>query len=146
MPAGYGFGSAPAASTLSTMVGVSASGPVCFALWSSDRYGRLSTGHVTTTAQAKLTQAPNANISPPDAFGTVGEGTNSIAFSDASTDDGRIVSRTWDFGDPGSGAANGSSLPAPAHTFAEAGSYVVTLTVTDDDGLTSTASANVEIG
>ena len=57
------------------------------------------------------------------------------AFADASTDaDGTIASRTWDFGDPNSGASNASQDANPSHTFATAGTYQVKLTVTDNSG------------
>jgi PKD repeat protein len=53
-------------------------------------------------------------------------------FSDASTDpDGSVVGWNWDFGD-----ALSSTQQNPVHTFATAGTYTVTLTVTDDDGAT----------
>ena len=49
-------------------------------------------------------------------------------FSDQSNDDdGSIVSRSWDYGDGSSGAE-------PSHTYAVAGTYRVTLTVTDNGG------------
>lgn len=50
-----------------------------------------------------------------------------VQFTDLST--GNIQSRAWDFGD-----GSGSSDQNPAHTFAAAGSYDVTLTVTDAAG------------
>jgi PKD repeat protein len=57
------------------------------------------------------------------------------AFADASNDpDGSIASRTWDFGDPSSGAANAAQDANPSHTFAAAGTYQVKLTVTDNSG------------
>lgn len=46
--------------------------------------------------------------------------------------DGYIVSYYWDFGD-----GDTSEEPNPIHTYKEAGNYTVTLTVTDDDGVTS---------
>lgn len=52
----------------------------------------------------------------------------------ASTDpDGRIVSYSWDFGDHTTGTGDTVS-----HTYSSAGTYPATLTVTDNDGLTST--------
>ena len=55
----------------------------------------------------------------------------------ASTDlDGTIVSYSWDFGD----GATGTGV-SPSHTYGAAGSYVVSLTVTDDDGAMDTAEA-----
>jgi PKD repeat protein len=52
-----------------------------------------------------------------------------------------VVTYTWEFGD-GSLTATGAS---PNHTFPLAGSYPVTLTVTDDDGASSQAQINVVV-
>jgi RHS repeat-associated protein len=58
----------------------------------------------------------------------------STRFVDRSFDsDGQIVSWSWNFGD---GTTSGERHPA--HTFPAPGDYIVTLTVTDDSGLTST--------
>ncbi|CAM2063946.1 M4 family metallopeptidase [Sulfidibacter corallicola] len=64
----------------------------------------------------------------------------SVSFRDASTDDGRVVSWAWDFGDRGS-----SSAQNPSHTYAAAGSYTVELTVTDDEGQTDTLRKTVTV-
>lgn len=53
--------------------------------------------------------------------------------------DGNLVSYHWDFGD----GSNGSGVSA-SHDYVAAGSYLVTLTVTDDDGLTDTATNTVK--
>lgn len=50
--------------------------------------------------------------------------------SGSSDPDGTIVSYDWDFGD-----GNGGSGMTTTHDYATAGSYIATLTVTDDDGL-----------
>jgi len=50
--------------------------------------------------------------------------------------DGKIVSYLWNFGD-GSTSASG---PTTTHVYGVAGSYQVTLTVTDDRGLSSTSA------
>jgi PKD repeat protein len=58
----------------------------------------------------------------------------SCVFTDASTDaDGNetITSRSWAFGDNGT-----STETSPTHAYAVAGTYVVVLTVTDDQGET----------
>lgn len=52
-----------------------------------------------------------------------------------STDDQAIISYSWDFGD-----GQNSIDPDPVHTYNSAGEYTVVLTVTDDQGLTSSAS------
>jgi chitodextrinase len=68
---------------------------------------------------------------PPDPdFGAAADPANhlEIHYSDITTDpDGRVVAWSWDFGD---GAT--STEQNPTHTYASAGTYRVTLTVTDD--------------
>ncbi len=59
----------------------------------------------------------------------------SVSFTDASTDgDGTVTGWAWDFGD---GAT--ASTQNPTHRYADDGTYVVTLKVTDDDGDQSVA-------
>ena len=54
--------------------------------------------------------------------------------------DGTITSYAWTFGD-----GNTSTEDIPEHTYASPGTYTVTLTVTDDGGLTNTTSQSVTI-
>ena len=55
-------------------------------------------------------------------------------FIDQSSDgDGHVVAWSWDFGDGGT-----SNLQSPSHHYAAAGTYNVSLTVTDDLGATAT--------
>ena len=64
-----------------------------------------------------------------------------VAFdSSTSTDDTGIVSYTWDFGD-----GNTSDQESPVHTYADYGSYEVTLTVTDAEGLEDTVTITVNL-
>ncbi|HYI15235.1 MAG TPA: PKD domain-containing protein, partial [Thermomicrobiales bacterium] len=73
--------------------------------------------------------------------GQVGSGTT-VTFGNLSTDaNGDIVSYAWDFGD-GSPTSNAES---PTHTFPGAGSYTVTLTVTDAIGNTGVFSVVQQI-
>jgi PKD repeat protein len=70
-----------------------------------------------------------ANL-PPTADFTFTTNGLTATFTDASTDsDGTVVAWSWNFGDGGV-----STLQNPVHTYATAGTYNVTLTVTDDDG------------
>ena len=81
---------------------------------------------------------PTAMANGPYA-GTTGVVVN---FSSAgSTDpDGSIVSYAWNFGDGGS-----SSSANPDHTYTAAGTYPVTLTVTDNDGASGTDSSTTVV-
>ena len=72
---------------------------------------------------------PPLNQPPVASFDFVTTGL-SVALNDSSSDaDGTIASWSWDFGD-----GTGSSERNPVHAFATAGTWHVTLTVTDDDG------------
>ncbi len=66
---------------------------------------------------------------------------DTITFADASNDpDGSIVSWLWDFGD-----GNTSTEQNPTHKYADNGTYVVKLTVTDDKGATSYTTKIIEV-
>nr|WP_037870294.1 PQQ-dependent sugar dehydrogenase [Streptomyces sp. SPB074] len=66
-----------------------------------------------------------------------------VKFSSAGSDDpeGGAITYKWDFGD---GAT--STDANPSHTYTEAGSFSPTLTVTDPEGLTGTASTVITAG
>lgn len=78
---------------------------------------------------AQLTVAPTSGAAP----------LTIAASGDGSSDaDGTISAYAWDFGD-GSGATG----PQVQHTYATVGEFVVTLTVTDNQQATATASGSV---
>ncbi|WP_129120665.1 trypsin-like serine protease [Veronia nyctiphanis] len=64
-----------------------------------------------------------------------------VNLTDTSTDDGVIVSREWNLGD--GTTARGANV---THTYAQNGTYTVTLTVTDDDNLSDTHAESVKVG
>jgi len=51
----------------------------------------------------------------------------------------------WDFGDPGSGFANNSSLETPQHLYSESGNYTVTLTASIDGECEVTYSSIIQV-
>ncbi len=51
---------------------------------------------------------------------------------------GSIVSWFWNFGDPGSGPLNTSTVQNPQHAYSAIGNYTATLTVTSNNGCIST--------
>ncbi len=83
-------------------------------------------------------QAPAAAISGPT-NGLVGEPL-SFDGSGSNDTDGRIASYDWDLGD---GAVH--SGKNVTHKYGAAGSYEMSLTVTDDGGLTASTSHTVQI-
>lgn len=104
------------------------------------------TDNAGATNQAQAQVSVTANTRPPVAnAGGPYSGTANVAISfsgAASTDpDGSIVSYSWTFGD-GSAAVAGAT---PVHTYAAGGSYTVVLTVTDNDGLSNSASVTVNV-
>ncbi|WP_170940693.1 S8 family serine peptidase [Pseudoalteromonas sp. NBT06-2] len=79
-----------------------------------------------TTTVDPGNEAPQANFSSVVSDLTA-------TFTDTSSDsDGSVVSWSWDFGD-----GNTSSSQNPVHTYAENGTYDVSLTVVDNEGATS---------
>jgi PKD repeat protein len=85
------------------------------------------------------TDCPDENTAPVASFSTsVNELT--VTFSNASTDDKAVVSYSWNFGD-----STTSTSKNPSHDYAADGSYTVTLTVSDVEGLTNSTSKNVTV-
>lgn len=81
------------------------------------------------------------NVAPEAAFtSSVEDLSVSVDGSASSDSDGSIASYAWDFGDGGTGSG-----PAASHAYAEAGTYDVELTVTDDHGDSGTITKQVTV-
>ena len=62
-----------------------------------------------------------------------------VQFTDTSTSDAAVTDWSWDFGDGAS-----STVQNPSHTYAEPGTYTVSLTVSDGE-LTDTATVSITV-
>jgi PKD repeat protein len=102
--------------------------------------GQAKLASVTWAAGYQWTTSPPPppQNEPPTAAFTANCSELSCSFANASSADATTFS--WTFGD---GA--GSSTANPSHTYGAAGSYTVTLTVTDPEGLTGTTSQPVAV-
>jgi len=84
--------------------------------------------------------AANGQFVPKASF-SASINTTTVTFSDSSSDsDGTITAHLWNFGD-GNSAVDAN----PTHTYAADGTYMVTLTVTDSDGLTGVARQEIRV-
>ncbi len=110
------------------------SGIYAVTLTVTDDSGEKSTATVKITVSNAL---PTAEFFFIPEKASAGE---KINFTDASTDDGEIVSWHWDFGD-----GTASDKQNPQHSYDEKGKYTVTLTVKDNEGGESTVTKTIEI-
>ncbi len=90
----------------------------------------------------ELGKTPGGTNTAPVASFSASVSGMTVAFTDSSTDvGGSIVARGWNFGD-----GSTSTATNPSKTYATAGTYNVTLTVTDNGGLTGTKTTAVTVG
>jgi PKD repeat protein len=97
-------------------------------------------GSATNSVTKSVTVTAPTNV-PPTANFTFTTSGLTATFTDASSDsDGTIASRSWTFGDSGT-----STATSPSHTYAAAGTYSVTETVTDNGGATGSKTSSVTV-
>lgn len=99
---------------------------------SFDRFTVTALGAVTPPAN----QPPKARIATP----TINDLTVNVDATGSTDTDGNITKYEWDFGDNTTGTGATSS-----HTYITAGTYTVTLKVTDDDNATDTTTTQVGV-
>ena len=86
------------------------------------------TGYITVSA-VPLTPIADFTGSPRSGYAPL-----TVTFTDSSTGDG-LLTWAWDFGD---GSGENATLQSPVHTFADVGTYNVSLTVTNGAGSNTT--------
>jgi len=95
---------------------------------------------LATTFALNAAPPPGANQSPTAAF-TSSCSNLTCSFTNTSSDpDGSISASSWDFGD-----GQTSTVASPTHSYAAAGTYNVTLTVTDNLGATNSVVHSVMV-
>ena len=135
----WAFGDGATSTSTSPSRTYAAAGGYTITLTATDSWGRtnVTTRNVTATAPA-TTGAPTAAFAAPNC--TVGVAC-SVNGSGSSDPGGSIASYAWTFGD-GSPAVNGMT---PSHTYTEVAQRTITLTVTDNEGLTGSTTRNVSV-
>ncbi|UVE49661.1 PKD domain-containing protein [Haloferax larsenii] len=105
----------------------------------TDEHGATATDTMNVTVENGL---PSAVISPDNTIDVYAGDSVSFNASGSSDPDGDSLTYSWDFDADGVEDATGVS---PSYTFDTAGTYNVTLTVTDADGATDTATTTVSV-
>lgn len=121
-------------------------GSYCYRLFNLSASGRPTASQPFTVVVAPGPVAGAAVVTSPVVAGVP------ISFADRSTDSGAsVVHWHWDFGDPAAGATNvlDTADPTlgrgPTHVYAAAGTYTVTLTVSDSLGRSAAATIGVTV-
>lgn len=99
----------------------------------------------TGTTTRQITVNPTPNVAPTAVIRTVSASgtiplTVNLSATNSTDSDGSVVGYAWDLG-------NGTTSTAPTvqAVYTEAGTYTVTLTVTDDDGDTGVQQLEIEV-
>ncbi len=108
--------------------------------YTGDFVPRAGSSYTDTFSGTCNKAGSGGNVAPVANF-TSTSSALTASFTDTSTDsDGTIASRSWAFGD-----GTTSTTANPSKTYASAGTYNVTLTVTDNGGLTHSKTSAVTV-
>ena len=105
----------------------------------TDNDGATDSAATTATITSPVNQLPSSVIANGPFNATVGS-TIGMSSSGSNDPDGSISSYTWNFGD-----GSTSNQANSTHSYAAAGNYTVTLTVTDNEGASDSATTTAFI-
>ncbi len=135
----WSFGDGASATNRTVRHTYRSSGSYNVTLTVTDDRGATSSTSRTINVQQPSNQAPTASFSVSPSNPNTGE---TVRFTSNSSDpDGFIRQERWSFGD--GAQASGSRA---FHTYSSAGTYTVTLRVTDNRGATTTTSQRIQVG
>lgn len=139
------FGAAPTTSTYDCRPYLSGNAETCtIASAQAGTYYVMLRGYSAfsgVSLTGSYTAGSGTNTPPVANFNNTINGLT-VTFTDTSTDsNGSIASRAWNFGD-----GSTSTVANPSKTYATAGTYSVSLTVTDNLGATNSVTKSVTVG
>ena len=136
----WNFGNSQTATGSTAFTTYSTPGTYTASLQVTDSDGDKDTQTVTITVNAPVNIAPTAAISTSGTAG-IAPFAVSLSGSGSSDPDGSIAGYSWNFGD----ASPPSTAVSPSKTYNTPGTYTVTLTVTDNQGATGTATQVITV-
>ncbi len=126
----WDLGDGSTATTATAVHSYDASGTYDVTLTVTDNNGETA----SKTTKVSVTAAPPANADPVANFTFSAAGLTSTFTSTSTDSDGTISNYAWDFGDSTTDLASTATVQ---HAYLAAGTYQVTLTVTDNEGATA---------
>jgi PKD repeat protein len=98
----------------------------------------------TSTQTVTVDDPPTATLTPSSTLTTPGAPVSFSSVAGSPDTGGSIAGYSWNFGDPGN-ANNAATGPSTGHTYLSPGTYRVTVTVTDDLGVSTTKTVQVTV-
>ena len=136
----WAFGNGATATTANPSHSYTAAGTYIATLTVTDDGGATDSASVTITVTDPAVNLPPTAVASADVTSGTAPLVVNFTGSGSSDSDGTIVGYAWTFGD---GAT--STTANPSHSYTAAGTYVATLTVSDNEGATATDSVTLTV-